>query len=127
MELHVEEVSVVLLVILVFVVVKRLRKPYGFPPGPPALPLVGSAPFLPADVINGTGPRLDDYLADKYGDIVGFYGGRRPMVFVSDVEIVKRLFKMEEVSERPRLMPYHKMRYGSKASNRLSRVSQRFS
>ena len=52
----------------------RSRRPHGFPPGPPALPWIGSLPFMSF---------VDDYLADfmrlrdKYGQIYSIKLGKR--------------------------------------------------
>ena len=89
---------------------KKLQKPKRFPPGPPALPLIGSAPFIGKSTLKGK--RLQDYLAEKYGDIVGIYGGRDPMVFLSNAETVRTLFKSDQVTLRPKNSPFHELRYG---------------
>jgi len=90
---------------------RKSRKSY--PVGPPSLPLLGSLPFIPKDVLNSRTQRMEDYLADKYGDIVAFNAPGIAMVVVSDVDVLKRLYKMEELSDRPNFAPYHKLRMGN--------------
>jgi len=105
---------VAILVVLLLVFIKNLRKPWKYPPGPPALPIIGSIPFLPTKVLQGFGVSLQDYMADTYGDVSGLYIANVSMVFVSDVEILKALFKSDLMEDRPPISPYHEIRLGTK-------------
>ena len=60
--------------------------------GPPRLPLVGSMPFIPKVVRSGE-KRMSTYLKETYGPIAGAYVGTRPMVFLTDYNLVKELYK----------------------------------
>ena len=48
-----------------------------------------------------------------YGPIASIYMGNRPIVVVSDFELIKDLFKKYEASGRPVSKPFHEARYGS--------------
>ncbi len=54
------------------------------PPGPPALPLVGSLPFL------GTDPRKPlKKMAAKYGDVFTIYMGMKRVVVLNGYDVIK--------------------------------------
>jgi len=104
------EVTIALAVLLIALVIKKLQKPKNFPPGPPALPILGSIPFIPRKVLKAEEGTLVDYLAEKYGDVVGFYNGGFKAVFISDLEVLKTLFKTDQVADRPALRPFNELR-----------------
>ena len=111
--LYSTEVLVTVFIGLAFALWKKLKKPSRFPPGPPALPMIGSIPFLRESVLKGK--RLNDYLAEKYGDVVGMYGGRKPMVFLSNADTIRTLFKSDQITLRPVNVPFHELRYGDES------------
>jgi hypothetical protein len=61
--------------------------------GPPRIPLFGSMPFLPRSVRTGEA-RMSSYMKEKYGSISGVFAGSRPMVFLTDYNLVKELYKV---------------------------------
>ena len=91
---------------------RKSIKPKDFPPGPSYVPILGSVPFLPRKVWKTAEIPIAEYLNDTYGDISGVYDPDRPVIVVSDPEVVRRLFKMEECSGRPGGKPFSKARYG---------------
>lgn len=102
----------VLVILLVLWVIKGSRKPANFPPGPPRVPLLGSVPYLKDKVKPPCIFHSFMNLKKDYGTIVGFYIGNNPTVLVSDYEVVKELFKKEELSYRPSLSPHNEHRVG---------------
>ena len=54
------------------------KKPLGFPPGPPTLPILGSSIFMPRKVWYTGEVPISDYLNDKYGDVAGLYRQTAP-------------------------------------------------
>ena len=91
---------------------RKYKKPSGFPPGPPSLPLVGSLPFLPLSVLKRE-YRLYDYLQKDFGDISGCMYGKRPIIAVSDPNVLRKLFKLDECAGRkPAASLLPKLRYG---------------
>ena len=57
------------------------------PPGPPALPLVGSMPFLGADI---RAPLLK--MAKKYGNVFSIYMGSTRVVVLSGYDVIRDAF-----------------------------------
>jgi len=107
------EVGLALILVALLILFKKLQKPHKFPPGPPALPLIGSIPFIPKDVLTGKKGNVPDYLADKYGDVVGFYNGHVRVVFISDIDILRKAFKTDHIADRPVMRPFNELRHGS--------------
>lgn len=130
-------------VILVLVLVisawlwKSVRKAKKFPPGPPRwvlgegaignhvaintkrvhvhssrLPIVGGLPFL----VSGRETFLKDVLraVSKYGKVFGFYISDTKCIVVSEYELLKELFKKEELASRPPFEPFNESRPGYK-------------
>ena len=53
------------------------------------------------------------HIKKAYGPIAGIYMGTRPMVIVSDFDLIKDLYKKYEASGRPIQKPFHEARFGS--------------
>ena len=89
--------TVLFLLTLVFILLFKFSKPPKFPPGPPALPLVGSLPFLPG----GTGIErfVNDYVS-SYGPVTGLVTGDYYLVMINDWRLARTLFAKEEFSGR---------------------------
>ena len=49
---------------------------------------------------------------DKYGKIVGFYIGNEPGVILADFDLIKDIYKRDDVSTRPSMRPFCDMRPG---------------
>jgi len=49
---------------------------------------------------------------DKYGSIVGFYIGNEPGVILADFDLIKDIYKRDDVSTRPSMRPFCDMRPG---------------
>lgn len=111
---------VVIVILLVVWIYKRTKKPDKFPPGPPRVPIFGSLLFLRDDTLKP--PCLFHVfknLNEDYGPLVGFYVGNNPSVLVSDYNIVKDLFKKDELALRPPLLPNNEFRSGWKEMEQL--------
>lgn len=98
-------------IILLLFFIKKSRKVKNFPPGPPCVPFLDSMPFIPMKVWWSAEVPLSDYMNDNYGDVAGL-GGNFPVIFISDADILRKVFKMEEFSARPQMKPFQKVRYG---------------
>jgi hypothetical protein len=70
------------------------------PPGPPALPLLGSLPFLGVDIRQ---PLMK--MAAKYGDIFTIYLGSQRVVVLNGYDMIKEAFAKQghKFSGRPDL------------------------
>ncbi|XP_046394154.1 methyl farnesoate epoxidase-like [Ischnura elegans] len=76
------------------------RKPDKFPPGPPKWPIVGNRLQLKSW---GALPHLAmGEAARRYGDVVGLFSGKIPVVLVSSLEAIKEVSSREDFSARPR-------------------------
>ena len=64
--------------------------------GPAKIPLFGSLPFLPKKVKSGE-IRMSTYMKEKYGPIAGMYAGTKPLIFITDFNLVKELYKVKEM------------------------------
>ncbi|KAK8376326.1 hypothetical protein O3P69_009756 [Scylla paramamosain] len=88
-----------LAVVMVVVAILYLacRKPRGFPPGPPRLPLVGFLPFMEQQL-----PHKQLWnLSSTYGPVVGLYLGTQPCVIVNGWEAVKEALLNDDLNGRP--------------------------
>ena len=85
------------LLTFVFILLFKFSKPPKFPPGPPALPLVGSLPFLPG----GTGSErfVSDYVS-SYGPVTGLVTGDYYLAMINDWRLARTLLAKEEFSGR---------------------------
>ena len=109
------ELVVLTITLVVIYIWKSTRRPGKFPPGPPRLPVVGSLPYamssaktdMPPTILHGVIKNVK-----KYGSLVGMWIGHEPAVIVADLEMIKYLFKKDEVTARPDLQPFHKIRPG---------------
>jgi hypothetical protein len=50
-------------------------------------------PFVPKSVRSGE-VRLASYMREKYGPVSGIYTGIRPLIFISDFNLVNDLYKV---------------------------------
>ena len=57
--------------------------------------MVGSAPFIPKSVRSGQ-IRMTSHMKEKYGPVSGMFAGSTPVVFVTDFNLVKELYKVRE-------------------------------
>ena len=109
------ELVVLALTLLFICLWKSTRRPSKFPPGPPRLPIIGSLPYIMGSVKEGMQPTMLHGVinnVEKYGPLVGMWIGHEPVVIVADLEKIKYLFKKDEVTARPDMSPFHKIRPG---------------
>ena len=93
---------------------KYLFKHKNFPPGPPRIPILGSLPFMPNSVKEQK-ISIQNYMNENYGPLSGLYVANRPMVVVSDYNMIKDLYKRLEACARPTIVaPLHELRFGDK-------------
>ena len=75
----------------------RMRK-YKLPPGPPALPILGSLPFLEGKGMVG---KLLHPSLEKYGkDFCSIWTGNRLIVVIQDIDLCRDLLSRDEFSSR---------------------------
>ncbi|KAJ9584216.1 hypothetical protein L9F63_021441, partial [Diploptera punctata] len=75
------------------------QKPKNFPPGPPMLPLIGSLPFMPRNLIHYT---MAGEWRKKYGPVVGCSFGTSKMVAVCGPQEVLEVLRRDEFQGRPK-------------------------
>ena len=51
-------------------------------------------------------------VVDRYGKIVGFYVGKEPGVILADFELIKNVYKRDDVAARPDMKPFCDFRPG---------------
>ena len=90
-----------LLFALLLLVYIRNRLTYynNLPPGPPAVPILGSFPFLKG---NGAADKLTHVSLERYGrDFVTLWLGSNLTIMIQDISITKDLFSKDAFSSRP--------------------------
>ena len=86
------------LTLLVLLFIRHRKYYYNLPPGPPALPILGSFPFLRG---NGTSDKLTDKSLEKYGkDFVTLWLGNNLTILIQDFNVAKELLSRDELSAR---------------------------
>ena len=81
-----------------FLIKFRRNFKYKLPPGPPALPIVGSLPFLEG---GGMVEKMVHPSLEKYGnDFCSIWMGNRLFVVIQDFDLCKDLFSRDEFSAR---------------------------
>lgn len=93
-----EVLLTIFLLILFKYIIKHFQRPPKFPPGPPWLPVLGSAPFLPG---SGTEKFVSDYIG-SFGPVTGLIQGSYYIAMINDWKLAKYLFSKEEFSSRLR-------------------------
>ncbi|XP_069696214.1 methyl farnesoate epoxidase-like [Periplaneta americana] len=73
-------------------------KPKNFPPGPPFLPLLGSALFVPMKMLHVT---MADEWRRKYGPVVGLFLGPKLAIAVCGPNEILEVLRREEFQARP--------------------------
>ncbi|KAK4314949.1 hypothetical protein Pmani_013817 [Petrolisthes manimaculis] len=73
------------------------RKPRGFPPGPPRLPIVGFLPFMDSHLPHKQLWRL----SSTYGPVVGLYFGVQPAIVVNGWDANKEALLNDDLNGRP--------------------------
>ena len=72
------------------------RKRSNLPPGPTGIPIFGYIPFFPTNY----GDKVKQLFA-KYGKIFSVRLGSADVVFVSDVDVIKRIMNQDVYNNRP--------------------------
>ncbi len=83
--------------------INSIRRPVDFPPGPPRVPILGSLPFVApfkSSVfgINFSFLGAKEKLAEKYGNVCGFFMGTTPVVLISDPDVMRDAFRKDETA-----------------------------
>lgn len=92
---------VVVIMLLSVLAVKSSKKPKNFPPGPPKIAFLGSAPYIEGSCML----HMLQSLWHNHGPLCGFYLGNQPFLSISDLELSKELFRKDAVAARPPLTP----------------------
>ena len=80
--------------LIVLLIIKFSRKPPGFPPGPPRIPVIGNMPQKKGIALQ---QNISD-MVEKYGDTIGAYAGNTPLIWLHDPKTIRKLFNMEQFS-----------------------------
>ena len=86
-----------LLILIAYLLMQWLHKQLKLPPGPWGLPVSGIIPFIKKEFHL----LLFDY-AKKYGGIVSFKMGMETIVVLSDHKIIRKAFKLPDMTARPK-------------------------
>ena len=109
MEASLVLLSLVLGLLLLLLLRLATSKPHLFPPGPPAIPVLGSWPFLwglksdkflGAQVAGSKQANVAIEQVQSYGPVTGLYTGNYPFIVLNDWKLAKSLFAKEEFSGR---------------------------
>ena len=98
------------LVLILSVISWIFKKKYGkyskLPPGPPALPIIGSIPFLDRKKGNADAT-LHKSFYKQYPDIYTLWLGSKPLLVIQNFNLAKDLFAREEFSGRGTPSKFH--------------------
>ena len=110
----------------IFLLYKRKRNKYNnLPPGPFALPLIGSIPFLKGK--GGPVGWMVDKSLYKYGkDFCTIWMGTIPFIWIQDYKLAKELFAKDEFSDRLNLWYFKNVRGSHGRTLGISWESGRF-
>ena len=86
----------IILVIIFKLLLDLFKRPPNFPPGPSAIPIFGSFPFLPG---KDSEKFVSDYVT-SFGPVTGFVIGQYYVTMINDWKLAKSLFSKEEFSGR---------------------------
>lgn len=100
-------ISIIIATVLTLcaLVVYRLRnvgkRPSGYPPGPPTVPIIGNIHLMPAENIHGQFKKW----AERYGPIYSLILGTKPSIVLSSADAVKELLDKRSAiySSRPEM------------------------
>jgi methyl farnesoate epoxidase/farnesoate epoxidase len=102
---------------------KFTSKNNNFPPGPKSLPFFGPFPFMPEEVKKGK-KRMQIYMEEEFGPISGFHNTFDSVVFLSNLEDIKEIYKKYEASGRPaEQKPFHELRFGDETGQQRGLLS----
>ncbi|KAK5640617.1 hypothetical protein RI129_011428 [Pyrocoelia pectoralis] len=91
-----------LIILFMLLVYGDTRKPRNFPPGPKWFPIIGCAWQLrKLHKEKGSLAKATQELATKYGSVVGARIGRERTVFVCGLDVLKEMFRKDELNGRP--------------------------
>ncbi|XP_067013413.2 methyl farnesoate epoxidase [Anabrus simplex] len=90
-------ILLIIVIILYLLLAWITMRPQNFPPGPPYLPVIGSAPFLQSKNFHF----LMEKWRSQYGPVVGIFLGRQPAIAVCEPSTVLEVLKREEFQGRP--------------------------
>ena len=105
--------GIVLIVSLWFLWNHSVKKGKNLPPGPKSYPFVGGLLHLPKEVKEAK-KRMQVWMKEEYGPVSSLQVMfNQVIVFVSDYELIKEVFKKQEASARPKdPAPFHELRFG---------------
>ncbi|XP_063701883.1 methyl farnesoate epoxidase-like [Culicoides brevitarsis] len=94
--------NIVLLFSLFVLFCWRDKRPNFFPPGPPWIPIIGNL-YLIYELLQEQKFyfRVWNYLAERYGSVVGLKLGTKKLVIVSGKEMIKEFYSNEDFDGRP--------------------------
>ena len=80
------------LIVLILCYNYLVKEPWiNLPPGPPALPLIGSLPFLGLDIREPL-----RRMSSRYGDVFTIYLGSKRVVVLNGYDVIKEAFVINE-------------------------------
>lgn len=79
--------------LVTYLVITARRRPKGIPPGPPAIPILGSLPFINFKDLNRECIRL----AEVYGDVFSIYFGPRLVIVLNNFENIREAFVVKGI------------------------------
>lgn len=90
--------TTICLILSILLLIRNRKYYYNLPHGPPALPVLGSFPFLHG---NGTADKVTSKALERYGkDFVTLWLGSCLTILIQDFNIAKELFSKDEFSAR---------------------------
>ena len=105
---------IILITVYIF---KEWRKPKNYPPGPSKWPLIGTYDLSPLSGRKDNHRVIVANMVAKYGRTIGTFLGTKPIIYLNDPVMTRKLFNMEVFSGRINAAGFRQMRSPNGTAN----------